>query len=84
MSKFENFSKEKLNKFVQTFDSTVNKVQGNPYLDELFKNLKNVKESNVSEAVVQEEEEVEALAKKLEEASAIEKIKEAEEEKTFI
>ena len=32
-----------LNKFVSTFDETCNKVQGDPYLDKLFKNLKNTK-----------------------------------------
>ena len=59
---------ENLNKFVSTFDENVNKIQGTPYLDELFKNLQNAKMHNLDEA--------EAVAKESKEAKADEKTQE--------
>ena len=76
MSQFT-IASENLNKFVSTFDETVNKVQGTPYLDQLFKNLKNAKISNLDEAEV----EAEAVAKETKEAKADHNIEE-EEKKT--
>ena len=46
-----------INKFVSTFDETSNKIEGTPFLDDLFKDLKN---ANDAEAVAKETKEAKA------------------------
>ena len=55
MSSFQ-ITDEKLAKFMSTFDETVNKIQGSPYLDELFKNLNPVSNKTIVKEEVGYEE----------------------------
>ena len=70
MSSFK-VTDQNLAKFVSTFDEKWNKIQGTPYLDELFKQLKSTRMPTSDEA-----------AKEAEEAKTSDE--EAKNDKTFI
>ena len=53
MSSFK-ITDEQVAKLVSSIDDTVNKIQGNPYLDELFKNLIPVKMAKSDETIANE------------------------------